>query len=338
MIDQTVEPASAAAGAPDALVTVCIPTCNRTALLKLALSSCLEQDYRPLQILIGDDSSDNETARWIETVVAPPGVSIDYRRNSPRLGQAGNVNDLFERASGARLVLLHDDDTLTPGAISRLANCWQAHRELTAAFGKQYLITHEGKRLEAESEVLNRDYFRTPDAAGLQATPANAGILRMFPNDAFMVRSEMARRIAYRSPELVGDACDFDFGLRLCVEAESVFFVNEYVAEYRLTDASISRNAHPAAFNYTLLESLNVPQASQAARARAMAAVAPLAASAFARAGNAGKALQIICSRHYRMRDRLKARFVLHLWLLSRALLRQVFGGNTASPDRRSAS
>jgi glycosyltransferase involved in cell wall biosynthesis len=51
-------------------------------LLKEAIESCFIQDYRPLEILIGDDSKDDATARLVETLDAPSGVTSGTLRRS----------------------------------------------------------------------------------------------------------------------------------------------------------------------------------------------------------------------------------------------------------------
>ncbi len=306
----------------NALISICIPTYNRPALLKEALQSCFDQSYRPLQIVIGDDSKHDDSADLVASIVAPPGVEISYRHHRPGLGQAGNVNDLFERAKGDRLVLLHDDDLLSPNAVTDLAACWNEHPDLSAAFGNQYVIENDGTVLPGMSVSVNHDFHRIADNAGRLPVPSAAGIMRMFPNDAYMARTADARATTFRSQDLVGDACDFDFGLRLCLQASGVYFLNRYVSSYRLTAVSISKNSHPSSWAYALLNDTPVPAEAEVFRDRALALLAPLAASAFARAGHAEAAARVLCSRHYRMRDRMKARFVLHVGLTLLAAFR----------------
>jgi glycosyltransferase involved in cell wall biosynthesis len=318
----------------NALISICIPTYNRATLLKEAIQSCLAQTYRPLQIVIGDDSKNDDSSRLVASIVAPAGVEISYKHNLPRLGQAGNVNDLFERAKGDRLVLLHDDDLLSPNAVSDLAACWNDHPDLTAAFGNQYVIENDGTVRNDQSVSVNRDYHRIEESAGLLPVPSAAGIMRMFPNDAYMVRTADARATAFRSPDLVGDACDFDFGLRLCLRASGVYFLYRYVSSYRLTEVSISKNSHPASWAYALLRDASIPAEAEVFREKALALLAPLAASAFARAGNADAAARVLCSRHYLMRDRMKARFVLHVGLTVMAALRHGIGRNSRAGFR----
>lgn len=311
------------------LISICIPTCNRAALLEQAIESCHAQTHGEFEIVIGDDSNDDSAQRVVARCRLRGPQPIRYERNVPRLGQAANVNWLFARAQGARLVLLHDDDLLEPGALSRLDACWQKHPELSAAFGKQRVIADDGTPRPQATERLNRDYLRVPERAGRLPVPALAGIDQMFPNNGYLVDTLTARRIAYRAADEVGEACDFDFGLRLSVEAVAICFVDEFISVSRETALSISTHALPAMHAFAQLRASSVPEAAQAARENALRRVAPRAASAYARAGEPAAAWRVLLSRHYPMRDRLRARFFYHMLLAIRSAfaLRKPNGG-----------
>jgi hypothetical protein len=308
-------------GAAARLISICIPTCNRPVLLEQAIDSCHAQTYGEFEIVIGDDSSDDSARQVVERcrLRGTRPIPIRYERNLPRLGQAANVNRLFARAQGARLVLLHDDDLLEPNALSCLDACWHAHPELTAAFGKQRVIADDGTPRPQATERLNHDYLRVPERAGRLPVPALAGIDQMFPNNGYLVDTLAARRIAYRVAAEVGEACDFDFGLRLSVDAVAICFVDEFVSVSRETALSISSHALPAMHAFAQLRASSVPAAAQAARDDALRRVAPRAASAYARAGEAAAAWRVLLSRHYPMRERLRARFFYHVLLATRS-------------------
>ncbi|MDE1184399.1 glycosyltransferase [Paraburkholderia sp.] len=307
------------------LISICIPTCNRAQLLEQAIESCLAQSYPDVEIVINDDSRDESAAeveRMLLRLRARGGAPIRYERNVPRLGQANNVNRLFARARGARLVLLHDDDLLAPGALDMLARCWTLHPDVSIAFGKQRVVSNDGTPRADATERLNRDYLRIPERAGLLKVPALAGIDQMFPNNGYLIDTLSARAIGYDATDRVLDACDFDFGLRLCCAASGVCFVDEFIAMSRETEQSISRHALPAMHAYAALAATDVPADARAAREAALRRLAPRAASAFARAGQAAVAWRILLSSRYPMRERLSARFVFHAMLALRATLK----------------
>src|SRR5690349_13450286 len=90
-----------------ALVSILIPTFERPHLLGEAIDSALAQTYPHVEVLVGDDSRDGRTEALVRG--HPAASRIDYEHNARPLGQAGNVNRLFDRARGDRVIVLHDD-------------------------------------------------------------------------------------------------------------------------------------------------------------------------------------------------------------------------------------
>ena len=189
-------------------VSICIPTCDRPELLQDALESCSKQTVLPDEILIGDDSTGDATEKLVEELQRVSAVPIHYWHNRPRSGQAANINGLYERVTSSHLVLLHDDDLLLPNAVSDLLGCWRQYPQLTAAYGKQYVIRHDGTVCVERSEQLNRAHFRTQEYEGLQKFHWFPGVAHQFPNDGFLLKSTAARSIVWRSREEVGDGCE----------------------------------------------------------------------------------------------------------------------------------
>lgn len=290
------------------LISICIPTYKRSDLLKQAIQSCLDQEYRPLEILVGDDSPTDEAASIIRGM-ASQDVTWRYLWNRPSRGQAGNVSQLFQEASAEKLILLHDDDLLMPGAIRTLLGCWDKDPKTGAAFGKQYITDHEGHILEGATENLNRYFYRTAEYAGARLTPMESALVQQFPNDAYMIRSGLAREVLFRPRELVGELCDFDFGMRAAAAAqrasERFIFIDTFTAKYRATTQSLSRGLVPAAQMFELLESVAVAPESTWAKRIALERLAPLALMGHAVRRERREALHIYWSDHYPWQRRL---------------------------------
>ncbi len=194
---------------------------------------------------------------------------IRYFRNRPRLGQNANVNSLFLSSAGTHLVLLHDDDLLTPVALETLVQCWKEYPDLTAAFGKQFILSPRGKVDLKASEVLNRTYCRTPPDAGLQEPSWRVGLSQQFPNNGYMIRAEAARDTLWRSIDVVGHGGDFDFGLRLGLRYSKFVFVDVYTSCYRLTPGpSISSSSKDDAALYSFRITRDVPLPEEASSYR----------------------------------------------------------------------
>jgi glycosyltransferase involved in cell wall biosynthesis len=300
-------------------VSICIPTCDRLDLLREAVASCASQTKPPDEIVIGDDSKGDETQALAARLQQKTAVRLSYKRNSPRLGQGANINSLYQRATGSHLVLLHDDDLLLPNAVEDLLSCWDQHPDLTAAFGKQYAISHDGLIDLAGSETLNHDYLRTPDREGLQQRPWEVGLLQQFPNNGFMVTAEAARTILWRSAEEVGYGGEFDFGLRLCLAYQKFYFLDKYTSKWRRTlGSSISSSSKDDAAlqSYRIVQSVELPDEAAHLRPRKLATHAPLAMMQAIRLGYRKEAWSIYLSRHHPWRRRLSPGGMRRLLLL----------------------
>ena len=300
-------------------ISVCIPTCNRPDLLEQAIRSCTAQILLPTEIIIGDDSTSDETAHLVQRLRSTTPVPLRYRHNAPRLGQNANINSLFERAQGTHLVLLHDDDLLTPNALADLIACWNLHPDLTAAYGKQHVIAHDGAPDLPASERLNRLYRRTAAQAGLQPHGWEVGLSQQFPNNGYMVRSDAAREILWRSTEEVGNGGDFDFGLRLGLRYSKFFFLDTYTSQYRLTSGgsiSSSTSDDAALRSYWNVARMELPPEAEACRADKLARSAPHAMMQALRHGKKKQAWDIYRSPSHPWRVRLSPGGLRRLLLL----------------------
>jgi glycosyltransferase involved in cell wall biosynthesis len=314
-------------------VSICIPTYRRPAHLRAALHSCLDQAAGDVEVIVSDDSPDEASARVVQEFARAHDWPVRYRRNTPPLGQNRNVNALFEMARGELLMLLHDDDLILPGGLRRLLGCWQQHPRLDGAFGKQQLIHDDGTEFgAAESAQLNRDYHRTAENRGLLAHPVKAGFTRMFPNDGFVVRTALARAVGYRDRDEVGDACDTDFGIRLCAAARTLCFVDEYTMKYRLSAVSVSKTSIVQPVVYDLLTRLPVPDELRPELDAARKALIGGAISGFARLRKPGRAWSLFWSDDYPMRARLSPRGLRHLGIVGFSALQATLSRPPAAP------
>lgn len=223
-----------------ARISVCIPTYNRPGLLQEALQSVLHQNHGSIEVVVGDDSTNRETAQLVRQYDAE-GVPIRYLNNDPPLGQAKNVDRCFQKAEGHVLVLLHDDDRLLPDALETLLACFEDHPGVVAAFGKQQTIGPDGAVRQEATQGLNQGYYRTAEYEGRQPSSLRAAIIQQFPNDGYMVRAEAAKKVGYDLPG-AGDACDFAFGVELAQKTNGDFYYTDtYVSQYRKSKESVVR-------------------------------------------------------------------------------------------------
>lgn len=286
------------------LITICIPTYRRPSLLLSCLQTCFMQDYRPLEIDIGDNSPDDQTGRLVNAVAPPPGIALRYWRNDPPLGMIGNVRKLFAEARGPRLLLMHDDDALLPGAVSALDEGFRMAPDVVAAYGTLEVTDERGERIAEETRRDNFNAKRTPEQAGLRRDLLTCALWRQFPPNGFLIGTEAARRIGFRDRAEIGLAQDTDFGIRLALAyrgSGAFAFISRTTSQFRMAPTSQRFNEPDTCWRFyddlARLEKLT-PEEEQA-RDWTLARIARTAVIENALGRRRGDALRILRSRHY---------------------------------------
>ena len=103
------------------ILTIAIPTYNRSGLLSQLLDNLREQivgDPR-VHLLISDNASTDDTVKVVEEE-RRRGTRLDYLRNSNNVGAERNFLQCYERAATKYLWIISDDDLLCPGTVPRV--------------------------------------------------------------------------------------------------------------------------------------------------------------------------------------------------------------------------
>ncbi len=301
------------------LITISMTSYRRPTFLLQSLHSCLTQDYRPLEIDISDDSPNDECEQIVRSITLPEGISLRYWRNSPSLKQTGNVNKLFSMARGSKLVLIHDDDALLPGAVSALHAAFSWSPSVIASYGMQYIIRSDGEISMSESQKHDVYVHRTRDLTGLQQDPVVAALWLQFPNNGYLVDTALARATGYLKEELVGDACDADFGIRLALANRNSHFafLDRYTSLYRLSPSAL-RHAHNTCWkHYDQVKQLTGLTPAQAeARDLLLCRTAEQSVVDCAINGHRRRAFEIFTSPYY-PKSKLRPKPLYHLALMA---------------------
>lgn len=109
------------------------------------LESVLKQDYRPVEIIISDDSPGEDIKQAIQSYITQ--LDIKYFSNQPSLGSPKNWNAALDRANGEYLVLLHQDDWFhDPRALSIFSESLKRH-DADFVFCQNTAIDKEGQKM-----------------------------------------------------------------------------------------------------------------------------------------------------------------------------------------------
>jgi len=99
------------------LLSICIPTYNRSATLRQSLYNLLVYDGTEIEFVISDNASPDDTAKMIASL---SDYRIQYFRNDSNIGAMLNIIKTFQVARGEWIFTLSDEDYATPEMLSRL--------------------------------------------------------------------------------------------------------------------------------------------------------------------------------------------------------------------------
>ena len=106
-------------GGPSPVLSITMPTRNRTALFERALGSVIQATAsvaEHIEITVSDGSDDDATGKVAERLLATWPGRHRYVWNRPGLPLVENLNRAIELATGEWIQQLHDDDYLLPDA------------------------------------------------------------------------------------------------------------------------------------------------------------------------------------------------------------------------------
>jgi glycosyltransferase involved in cell wall biosynthesis len=126
------------------LVSIVTTSYEHAPYLEEALRSVLEQDYPRLEYLVIDDGSSDESPE----IVRRYGDRLDWWSVQENRGQVAALNTAFARARGDILNFVNSDDTLLPGAVSRVVEVFEREPGLVAVYGDVYLTNERSERVE----------------------------------------------------------------------------------------------------------------------------------------------------------------------------------------------
>jgi glycosyltransferase involved in cell wall biosynthesis len=119
----------------EGLVSTIIPVHNRAAMLREAVASVLAQTYRPIEILIVDDGSTDDTALIADQLAQsyPEEIHVIHQANTG----AGLAREAGRQAARGEFIQhLDSDDLLLPRKFEHQVAGLRAHPECGVSYGK----------------------------------------------------------------------------------------------------------------------------------------------------------------------------------------------------------
>lgn len=133
------------------LVSVMIPTYNQLKFFSKAMESAASQDYPNLEIIVCDNSTNEDTAEWMSQYKHDKRVK--YVRNREAMTKADNFRPFEHLAQGEYLQWLMHDDILLPGKITRMAAILSRREDITVVTSQRAVINEHGFVTESKYKM-----------------------------------------------------------------------------------------------------------------------------------------------------------------------------------------
>jgi len=207
-------------------VTVCIPTYNQAAYLRLAVASALSQDYPDVRVIVSDDASTDDTAQVLVELCA--GDSRVRAISQPRnLGIAGNTDAVLRAAQTEYVARLDSDDLLHPAYLRTLVSGLERHRQAGYAHASAQEIDQAGQ--PTRLRLLRRNSgFQSGD----EALRAAASGYRVAANILLFRRTSL---------EQLGYTCgrpnyleDYDLSVSMAAAGFGNYYSDSILCSYRV--------------------------------------------------------------------------------------------------------
>lgn len=125
------------------LVSLVVPSYQQGRFLEQALRSVLEQEYEPLEVIVVDGASTDQSVEVIRRYAD----RLTWWTSEADRGQAHALNKGFARAGGDVLGWLASDDVLEPGAIARVVDELERRPDVMLVYGEAMFVDENGAEL-----------------------------------------------------------------------------------------------------------------------------------------------------------------------------------------------
>lgn len=204
------------------LVSVIVPTHNRSGMLRVAVESALAQSYPRIEVIVVDDGSVDDTA----AVMAGYAGRITYLRQANQdVAVARNTG--IAAAAGEYLTFLDDDDWIMPDKIERQMQVMASCPEASLVHSRYWFAGQEGA-LWSRVGLL-------PEGDVLQELLCG----NLFWVGSPLVRRQCLEQVGAFDTQIPAVCADWDLWLRIVLAGYRVACVQEPLGVYRMQTNSM---------------------------------------------------------------------------------------------------
>lgn len=205
----------------DGLVSTIIPVYNRGAMLGEAVSTVINQTYRPIELIIVDDGSTDDTARVADDLAALTAEEIRViHQNNAGPGLAREAGRL--RARGEFIQYLDSDDLLRPTKFELQVEGLRSNPDCGVSYGKTQYRQADG-HVETEPWKGSGSKVETMFPSFL--------LSRWWDTPTPLYRSSLCEKAGAWTDLRLEE--DWEYDCRIAALGVRLHYCNEFIAEVR---------------------------------------------------------------------------------------------------------
>ncbi len=215
-------------------VSVVIPTYNNLESFKRAFNSVLMQLYKDYEIVVSDDSGNDDIEKYLKNCPLP---RIKYFKNPRALGSPENWNEGIRIAQGEYIKILHHDDWFSKRyALEKFVNAMDENPECDLGYAKSVNVEIKtGRQRHRKAEKYVKLLEANPYEL-LKSNRIGAPSVTIFKRS---LNIEFDKNLKW--------LVDIDFYLRILIKNSKITFINEElvnigIQENRVTDFCTQNN------------------------------------------------------------------------------------------------
>lgn len=208
------------------------------------LESVKAQSYSLLELVVSDDCSTDDTVAlcrdWIEKNKARF-VSVKVVVAPKNQGISANYNQGMDNCTGEYIKEIAGDDMLLPNCVEDYVNFVTEHPEANFCFGKVKCFGVNDEMINAMERIFNYEMFQKSREEQLCALSVFGNWI---PSASFFYSKYAAQKIKLRNDERIPFMEDWPKWINILKSGNQLYFVDEYVAKYRLSEQQLSTNTN----------------------------------------------------------------------------------------------
>lgn len=226
------------------LVSISLITYNSSLYVLDTLNSIKAQTYSPLEIVVSDDCSTDNTiticSDWLNKN-RNRFVSVKIITASRNCGISANYNQGMDNCSGEYIKEIAGDDLLLPNCIEDYVNFVIEHPEAYFCFGKAVVFGNSEQKVSHFRDEVFHDYHFFQLSAREQLHQLTV-FSNPIPSSVFFYSRNRMYSLGIRNDERIPFMEDWPKWINILRKGEKLYFIDKEVAKYRVSNTQLSTN------------------------------------------------------------------------------------------------